>query len=211
MDYRKIRILIADLNESEKDAMLVESITKQCDSLVRYNVLKLEQDSTRKAEEDLRKAREDFHKNSRYVGTGRELIKNLYLGKYKHGSTSKKHGAANRGCECEECIRVLEIEGVHMSEFLSKMSQLTNEYAAALKMEWTKELLASTFALGDGTVVTWGQATISQHEQRSAMLTTMAMGTLGTSAKHIAAINTLKQLGVNNLDEMLAVGFEKQA
>jgi hypothetical protein len=70
---------------------------------------------------------------------------------------------------------------------------LLSEYKAMVRLELTEELLASPFALGDGTSVTWGEATKEQHEIRIALLTKSAVGTLETAARHGAAIRMIEE------------------
>lgn len=59
---------------------------------------------------------------------------------------------------------------------------------AEARMEWTADLLASTFAVGDGTRVSWAEATVQQHEQRIAFLTRHVEGSLDTLKRHEVAV-----------------------
>lgn len=76
------------------------------------------------------------------------------------------------------------------------------EWAAQIRLETTRELLGTLFALGDGTSVTWGQATIGEHEQRIAMLAKNATGVIETAARHQAAIRMIKDAGVDCLADL---------
>jgi len=61
-------------------------------------------------------------------------------------------------------------------------------WRTSIRLEVTAELLAATIALGDGTVVTWGEATPGQLRQRAGMLLAMARGDVKTAARlHVAA------------------------
>ena len=56
---------------------------------------------------------------------------------------------------------------------------------------WADELLAVTFAIGDGTEVSFADATIEQHEERALWLEAHAAGTLETAAIHRRAISDI--------------------
>jgi hypothetical protein len=81
---------------------------------------------------------------------------------------------------------------------------MVEEFAQKVRLEVTTELLASTFALGDGTDVTWGEATVEQHRQRIDLLARMAEGTIETAARHQAAIDLIEENGVARLAEVVA-------
>lgn len=76
------------------------------------------------------------------------------------------------------------------------------EWAAQIRLETTRELLGTLFALGDGTSVTWGHATVGEHEQRIAMLTRNATGVIETAARHQAAIRMIKDAGATCLADL---------
>ena len=76
------------------------------------------------------------------------------------------------------------------------------ELQTAVRLEITAELLATTFALGDGRQTTWGQATIEQHRQRADALIGQGMGTLQTAALHEAAIEMIQANGVERLSDV---------
>ncbi len=67
------------------------------------------------------------------------------------------------------------------------------------------ELLRSPFSLGDKTTVTWGEATIEQHQQRIEMLTGMARGIESTIRRHEEAVALLKETGAECLDALAKV------
>ena len=69
-------------------------------------------------------------------------------------------------------------------------------------MKWTSELLRTEFALGDGTVVSWGEATIKQHNTRVDMLYANASGNIEVAARHQAAIITLAERGIESLSQL---------
>lgn len=69
------------------------------------------------------------------------------------------------------------------------------------KTRWTKELLSETFRV-DGVEVSWGNATVEQHQRRMDSLKKQAQGTLETSAKHGQAISELKKAHASRLSEL---------
>lgn len=64
------------------------------------------------------------------------------------------------------------------------------------------ELLASSFPLGDGRWVTWGEATIADHEARIDFLAKQRDGIVATIGRHADAIDTIKEAGVACLREI---------
>jgi hypothetical protein len=64
-------------------------------------------------------------------------------------------------------------------------------------------LVGQRFKLGDGSEISWGQATIPQHEQRVAVLESMMRGLQDTIARHRAVIEFLRARGASCLDEVV--------
>lgn len=64
--------------------------------------------------------------------------------------------------------------------------------------------LELSFALGDGERVTWGEATIEQHERRIAMLKKQVKGTVRTIRRHEEAVRRLREAGAMCLAELAA-------
>lgn len=87
----------------------------------------------------------------------------------------------------------------------AKIDEALRRYASELKVRWTSELLASEFALGDGTNVTWGGATVEQHESRMRMHKSNAIAGVEGYARHAAAIQELRAKDARTLNEALAV------
>lgn len=67
-----------------------------------------------------------------------------------------------------------------------------------------KGLLVQRFALGDGTSVEWGAATVDQHETRIAMLRRMRDGIDLTIDRHRSAIEAINEAGVSCLADLQA-------
>lgn len=83
-----------------------------------------------------------------------------------------------------------------------RMRELINEVAEETRLETTRELLATVFAVGDGSQVTWGAATSEQHERRIEMLAGNASGVIETAARHVAAVRMIREAGVACLAEI---------
>lgn len=128
-------------------------------------------------------------------------------GRYHRHGTRK---AYNKGCRCDECVGWKEWSDELDERTLAKktgaINQLIDEFTATLRLEWTQELLESGFALGDGTTVTWGQATVAQHKQRITLLTNNAMGNLETASRHLAAVKEIESTQTMCLSEAVNKG-----
>lgn len=106
----------------------------------------------------------------------------------------------------EEMIaRRREEEEAGRRRFWQTITDATARYAEALKMEWTRELLDSGFALPDGTTVLWGDATVEQHMERREMFMRNAVANAEGAARHDQAIRELSEAGVTTLREMVSV------
>jgi len=107
-----------------------------------------------------------------------------------------------------------EIEG----RFTTAILQTLGRFAQELEMEWTRELLESTFAPQDGTRVNWDDATVEQHRERVEIFKGNAILNSEGAARHLKAIEAGQAAGVGRrrdlvwkraLDEM-ALGPEEQ-
>lgn len=119
-----------------------------------------------------------------------------------HGSFNKRTGAIPRGCDCDKCEEARTASAEIDARYRAKMQGILDEYAASLRMEWTEELLASSFALSDGVRVLWGDATIEQHRERAQMFTANAQANTEGAARHLAAIRDLRAAGVERLHDL---------
>lgn len=68
--------------------------------------------------------------------------------------------------------------------------------------ESLRAVFREKFALGDGSVVEWGRATIDQHRARVAILSRQRAGIEATIARHEAAIELIASHGATCLDEV---------
>lgn len=82
------------------------------------------------------------------------------------------------------------------------VERLIEEVREDTRLEVTAELMETLFALGDGSRVTWGDATIDQHEQRLDMLKGNLSGLAETAGRHARAIEMLKESGAGSLREL---------
>lgn len=122
------------------------------------------------------------------------------------------HGTARKGrtkCQCDDCCEwrkfSAELREASDAKFSKALGEIMQDYKKSLRAEWTDELLASPFAVGDGRIVTWGSATVADHEARAEMLSKMAAGTLETAAMHARAIEHIRTAGVETLADVTAV------
>lgn len=70
---------------------------------------------------------------------------------------------------------------------------LISNLSSQIRLDITKELLNTEFALGDGVRVTWGVATIEQHQKRIVMLRNNINANVEAASRHEAAISLLKE------------------
>lgn len=132
--------------------------------------------------------------------------RDLYQGRYRHGSTAERDGAAIRGCDCEHCQKAIEVDNRHHSDLMDKLSALVSSYADGLRMEWNEELLAASFAFNSkGETCTWGEATVAHHEDRIAMLQKATASTIETAAKHRKAVDAIRSAGASCLSDVVRI------
>ncbi|MFJ8687361.1 hypothetical protein [Micromonospora wenchangensis] len=129
------------------------------------------------------------------------------------------HAAARLGAEAEQATSggraisifegdwhpggVMAYERERRRDRVQQMMQAAvEEVAREVRLETTRELLDSAFALGDGRTATWGDATIADHRQRIALLVGAAAGTTETAARHQAAIRMIEEAGVSRLADL---------
>lgn len=86
---------------------------------------------------------------------------------------------------------------------VAKVEQAFRDLKSVWRMEWTAELLDSTFALADGSRVTWGDATADQHRERVDMFRRNALANLEGAARHEQAIDALMESGAKSLRKMV--------
>lgn len=103
----------------------------------------------------------------------------------------------------EDRLAMAEIDA--FAGLMSGLQQSLTKYTAAMRMEWTQELLGSEFALPNGQRVTWGEATAEQHATRLAMFMDKAAANLEGAARHRKALDELEKMGAANLNALVGV------
>lgn len=184
--------LVRPLRRAELADIVTEFVVDWARSAVRGRVLNIERDAMRRTEEQRRREADQQRRAD------------LYLGKYKHGSMDQRAGAVLQGCVCERCRKVRCQENEWHRAYMAKLNGIMDDYAAELKAEWTEELLAASFAIDTtGVTVTWGEATVDQHERRIGMLTANASANIEAAARHRTAVNELRSTGAVNLRDLV--------
>lgn len=84
------------------------------------------------------------------------------------------------------------------------LSAAFKRYEDHVKMEWTRELLLSTFTLKDGRKVSWGEATVAQHLERIKIFTDQADINMQGAERHRQAIRDIKHHKAACLDDVCA-------
>jgi len=79
---------------------------------------------------------------------------------------------------------------------------IVKEFEESVRLRVTNELLATSFALYDGTTTTWGEATAVQHVARAEKLENQAEGFVVTAARHRAAADMIQRASVASLSQL---------
>lgn len=103
-----------------------------------------------------------------------------------------------------------EADEKNRAQLWAEVGAITEQYASRLKIQWTEELLGSEFALPSGALVTWGEATVANHEARRDMFMANAQGNVEGAARHTAAIGALREAGASTLNELSAARSSTQ-
>lgn len=116
-------------------------------------------------------------------------------------------GADLRGWQ-REFASLLERDAIGLLTPRSPNAGRTEQESAP---EARAQLLASTFALYDGTRVTWGEATVDQHAQRIARLDRLRQGTTNTIDRHKRALALITAANATCLNDLDVVDLEGAA
>lgn len=87
-----------------------------------------------------------------------------------------------------------------------RLRDIISDFESALRVTWDRELLDSEFALPDGSVTTWGEATVPQHQERCDMHTRNAQSGIEGAARHQRAIKDLTITSTATLNELFPDG-----
>lgn len=71
------------------------------------------------------------------------------------------------------------------------------------RVDQLRSILRESFALGDGSNVTWGEATLEQHRERIRVLQDQRNGIDKTLGHHARAVSILIETGASCLDEVV--------
>ena len=104
--------------------------------------------------------------------------------------------------DVHEDFKVDFVPGYTERQRYDALAEMLNKVVEQTRFEVTAELLGTVFATGDGTRVTWGDATVLQHQDRIDMLTRMMVGTSETAAMHMKAVDMIKDAGVETLADL---------
>jgi hypothetical protein len=84
------------------------------------------------------------------------------------------------------------------------LENVVNAVRQEILLELTEELLSAEFVV-NGKTVTWGSASVEEHEHRAKSLLIQAAGTVDTAKRHQAAIEMIENVSASNLNEVKRV------
>lgn len=87
----------------------------------------------------------------------------------------------------------------------SRVGEIVAQTASALHSEWEPSFLRQIIRMPDGREVTWGAATVADHETRLQMFTVNAVANLEGAARHERAIRDIRTAGIRCLSDLNAV------
>lgn len=70
--------------------------------------------------------------------------------------------------------------------------------------EWTEELLEQRFQNKSGDFVSWGEASVQEHQDRHDLLVEHGSKAMSIATRHASAIELIRQRGMSNLAESVA-------
>lgn len=97
----------------------------------------------------------------------------------------------------------LDAQAEIQEQYSAELVKIVNDYTARVRMTWERELLDSILRLRDGTEVTWGDATVEQHEERASIFMDHMQANAEGAARHKRAIEDLRKSGACTLNEMV--------
>lgn len=115
----------------------------------------------------------------------------------------QRESRARRMADLDERRRLLATDPAAYEERFG-IGAAVERFRQEVRLEFTAELLGITF-VQDGATLTFGEATIDQHEKRMHSLMTHATGTLDTYQLHRAAVTALLAHGVARLVDIAEV------
>lgn len=116
---------------------------------------------------------------------------------------------AERRAAREEYYQSGEAKNI-TSQFFAEVNAAIDELKVHLRdeivMEWTTELLESAITLSDGTVTTWGEASVLDHNDRIEMFDKNTKANLEGAVRHEYAVKVLVESGQPSLNSFVAQG-----
>jgi hypothetical protein len=176
--------VIACLTPGERRRALIELVTAEVEQAIRENTRFTEREAQRRnVEEESERCRR--------------------LLEERHGRAFTSLEEANDFDDHEWAKKLAE----KRREQDRRRQELAEQLMERLHMEWNASLLASSFALGDGTQTTWGEATVEQHEQRIRMLEANIRGNGEALQRHEAAVISIMEARVSTLNQRVGLGL----
>lgn len=97
---------------------------------------------------------------------------------------------------------VVKVESETRRKLRRSPEQVKRDILRSARREAWRLLLEERFSLPDGHMVTWGAASIDEHEARIQSQTDLAKGIMRDVDLHTAAVADLAAFGVSSLDEL---------
>lgn len=162
-------------------------------------VSKQERDAQIRAQEDLNEDFDDWSKGKWHRDSPQWTADDPYIGRISQWLIAWSQLNDLSGVDTEH---VLQAWGKYDALAAHQMRTLIDHIEQRTRIEVTQELLSSVFALGDNVRVTWGEATVAQHEQRITLLLKNAEGNIDTAKRHQAAVEMITEAGVDTLADL---------
>lgn len=192
-EVRIAREVIKGMSPSEVDDVAVRYISSVVWAVKRAEARQIEEAATKRSAEE----------------QAVELAEMYAPGGSRHESNAhnRKGRSDCHSCGCDKCETALSeneafeegLSSRYWGRLTDSLKVFTSEMADQIRLEITEELLSSIFALGDGRRVTWGEATVEDHQKCIEMLQGNAAANIDTAAKHEAAIRMLSEAGAETL------------
>jgi hypothetical protein len=90
------------------------------------------------------------------------------------------------------------------ARYVRTLTDVMHRYTEEMRLEWTQELLDSTFVGADGELITWGDASADDHRARVEMFMRNAEANMEGAARHTKALHALEATGAATLRGLVA-------
>lgn len=137
------------------------------------------------------------------VEAAADLRRNRALATERAATVPARASQSAREKESREYkAELMRVELECRAGLFASISSAVDEFKSRLRLTWTKELLATSFSLPDGQEVTWGEASVEQHQQRVEMFAAQAALNIEGAARHRKAIEAISLLAAKCLNEI---------